>query len=90
MPHKFGREVDGFGFNPQLVSLERFDQRLPVDQFNPTFAGVKLPKEILCTSAEIISSCNLLHVRMGQNIIQVFVNGLQGGTTTINIQEVHL
>lgn len=51
------------------------------------FAGVKLPKEILCTSAEIISSCNLLHVRMGQNIIQVFVNGLQGGTTTINIQE---
>lgn len=79
--------MDGLGINPLLVSQKRYDQRLPVAQFNPAFSRLKLPKEILCTSAEIISPFNLIHIRMGPKIIQVFVSGLQGETTTINIEE---
>lgn len=82
--------MDGLGINPLLVSQKRYDQRLPVAQFNPAFSRLKLPKEILCTSAEIISHFNLIHIRMGPKIIQVFVSGLQGETTTINIEEVRL
>lgn len=41
--------LQDFGYNPLLVSQERYDQRLPVAQFYPTFAGVKLPWEILGT-----------------------------------------
>ena len=82
--------VDGLGINPLLVSQKRYDQRLPVAQFNPAFSKLKLPQEILCTSAEIIFPFNRIHIRMGPKIIQVFVKGLQGETTTINIEEVHL
>ena len=82
--------MDGLGINPLLVSQKRYDQRLPVAQFNPAFSRLKLPQEILCTSAEIIFPFNLIHITMVPKIIQVFVNGLQGETTTINIEEVHL